>query len=60
MFYYTTYNFYRSVSDTRIVAASTDIIRYEFGVIGLFFIMFDEDFIMKLYDPCPPVTSSHA
>ena len=46
--------------DTRMVAANTDIIRYEFGVIGLFFIIFDEDFMMKLYDPCPPLTSSHA
>ncbi len=42
------------------MAARTDIIRYEFGVIGLFFIIFDEDFIIKLYDPCPPVTSSQA
>ena len=46
--------------DTTMVAANTDIIRYEFGVIGLFFIIFDEDFIIKLYDPWPPVTSNHA
>ncbi len=51
---------YNIVIDTIIVAARIDIIRYEFGVIGLFFMIFDEVFMMALYAPCPPVTSNHA
>lgn len=60
VFYYTTYKIYNSVIDTVIVAANTDINKYEFGEVGLFFVIFDEDFMIKLYDPWPPVTSSHA
>lgn len=42
---------YSKLIDTTTVDAKIDIIRYEFGVIGLFFISLDDDFIIKLYDP---------
>ena len=42
------------------MVAKIDIIRYELGSTGLFFIILDDDFIIKLYEPCPPILSNHA
>lgn len=55
----TPYTSYNIVTDTIMVAASMDINRYEFGVMGLFFMTFDDVFMMILYDPWPPAVSNH-